>query len=104
MARFSRGRADQVSYADSLCFWSPTGEHVYQLTDLDLGRGRRTVVDRCRHCGDLAFQAIRAEQPDQPEPSWMWRFARQEDQDSAASRQREASECARARMPGRIVR
>lgn len=62
MAPVSRGRTAEVSYVDSLCFWSPTGEHVYQLADLEVGRGRRTVVDKCRHCGDLAFESVRAEQ------------------------------------------
>lgn len=54
VAPFPERRSTQLSYADSLCFWSPTDEHVYQLADLDLGRGRREVVDKCRHCGDLA--------------------------------------------------
>ena len=47
-----------MSYPDSVCFWSPTGEHPFQLERLDLGRGRSTVVDKCRHCGELAFQPI----------------------------------------------
>jgi hypothetical protein len=86
VAPVPRGHADQVSYVDSLCFWSPTGEHVYQLADLDLGRGRHTVVDKCRHCGDLAFQAIRADQPEHPEPPRLWRFARRHDQGGAVRR------------------
>lgn len=37
MAPVPRRRTGQVSYSDSLCSWSPTGEHVYQLADLTLG-------------------------------------------------------------------
>lgn len=83
MAPRARGRTDQVSYADSLCFWSPTGEHVYQLADLDLGRGRRTVVDKCRHCGDLAFQPIQNARPN----GWKeWWHPRQRDNGRTADR------------------
>lgn len=70
MAPFARGRTAAVSYVDSLCFWSPTGEHVYQLADLDLGRGRRAVVDKCRHCGDLAFQPIQTARPNRRNDRW----------------------------------
>ena len=63
MAPVPRGRTSAVSYTDSLCFWSPTGEHLYQLADLDLGRGRHTVVDQCRDCGDLAFPPIQTARP-----------------------------------------
>jgi hypothetical protein len=52
-----------VSFSDSLCFSSPTGEHVYQLADLSLGQGRRTIVDKCRHCGDLASQPMHNGRP-----------------------------------------
>jgi hypothetical protein len=45
--------------------------------DLDLGRGRRAVVDKCRHCGDLAFQPIQAKQPEALRGRWfarrLWR-------------------------------
>ena len=64
MAPVPRGRTPAVSYADSLCFWSPTGEHLYQLADLDLGRGRHTVVDQCRDCGDPGVSA----DTDRPSP------------------------------------
>jgi hypothetical protein len=52
-----------VSFSDSLCFSSLTGEHVYQLADLSLGQGRRTIVDKCRHCGDLASQPMHNGRP-----------------------------------------
>lgn len=63
MAPVARGHTAEVSSVDSPCSWSPTGEHMYQLADLDLGRGRRTVVDKCRHCGDLALQPIQTARP-----------------------------------------
>ena len=57
-----------MSYADSVCFWSPTGDHLLQLERLDLGRGRSTLVDKCRHCGALAFQPIALDAPRAPAP------------------------------------
>ena len=70
MASVSRGRATAVSYVDSLCLWSPTGEHVYQLAYLDQGMDRRTLVDKCRHCGDLAFHPRVTARADAPRSRW----------------------------------
>lgn len=63
MAPFPGRRTGQVSYSNSLCLWSPTGEHVYQLADLTLGQGGRAIVDECRHCGDLTFQPMQNARP-----------------------------------------
>ena len=46
------------------CLWSPTGDHLFQLVEVDNGgRSTRTVADRCRYCGSFAFPAQRGRDP-----------------------------------------
>jgi hypothetical protein len=38
------------------CWWSPTGDHLFQLVELDADdRPGYVLADRCSYCGGLAF-------------------------------------------------
>ena len=42
------------------CLWSPTGDHLFQLVEVQSGGlSTRTVADRCRYCGSFAFPTQR---------------------------------------------
>jgi hypothetical protein len=51
------------------CLWSPTGEHMFQLVQLD-GGGRQgnVLADRCSYCGNLAFPLPGRQR--EPEDGW----------------------------------
>lgn len=59
--------------------------HLYQLADLDLGRGRHTVVDQCRDCGDLAFPPIQTARP-HGRKEW-WRPSHRDKRSAAPDRE-----------------
>jgi hypothetical protein len=38
------------------CPWSPTGDHLFQLVQVEADDRRgKVLADRCSYCGDLAF-------------------------------------------------